>query len=293
MESENMVTSNNPLSKYFRQPAIYSTLPSGGDWYPEGSLKFDNAEAKELAVFPMTAKDEMSMNTPDSLMNGQSVVNVISSCVPGIIDPWLMPIMDMDTVMIAIRIATYGHDLTLSVTIPEVLEAHDYSIDLRTTSDLIDRSKFDDYVPYQNLSFRIQPTNYKQLTNMQLRSYEQQRLVSQVVDSEMKPAEKQQQFVTIFENMTDITITNMKETLVSVTADGETVTDRNYIEDFVDNMDGGMADSIKKSLSRQANIGKIQPIDVSPPKEMVERGAPESFKLPIVMDNSNFFVSRS
>ena len=75
-----MVTSNNPLSKYFRQPAIYTTLPSEGEWYPEGSLKFDNLDAKELAIFPMTAKDEMTMNTPDSLMNGQSVVNVIKSC---------------------------------------------------------------------------------------------------------------------------------------------------------------------------------------------------------------------
>ena len=93
--------------------------------------------------------------------------------------------------------------------------------------------------------------------------------------------------------MTDISITNMKETLVSVTADGETITDRNYLDDFVDNMDGAMADSIKKSLTRQAEIGKIKPVDVSPPKEMIERGAPESFKLPIVMDNSNFFVSRS
>ncbi len=288
-----MVTSNNPLSKYFRQPAIYTTLPSEGEWYPEGSLKFDNVDSKELAIFPMTAKDEMTMNTPDALMNGQSVVNVIKSCVPGIIDPWGMPVMDMDTVMIAIRIATYGHDMTLSVTIPEVLEAHDYSVDLRTTSDLIERTKFDDYVPYNNLSFRIRPTNYRQLTNMQLRSYEQQRLVSQVIDSAMKPAEKQEQFTTIFENMTDITISNMKETVVSVTADGQTITDRNYIDDFVDNMDGAMADAIKKSLTNQAGIGKIKPIDVSPPKEMVERGAPESFKLPIVMDNSNFFVSRS
>ena len=33
------MTSENPLSKYFRQPQLYFKLPSEGRWYPADSLE--------------------------------------------------------------------------------------------------------------------------------------------------------------------------------------------------------------------------------------------------------------
>mgnify|MGYP003338068216 CR=1 FL=1 len=40
----------NPLSKFFRIPAIYLTLPSGGKYWEPGSIEFP--DSGELAVFP-------------------------------------------------------------------------------------------------------------------------------------------------------------------------------------------------------------------------------------------------
>lgn len=287
-----MVT-NNPLSKYFRQPALYSTLPSSGKFYTADSLHFDNAETKEVAVYPMTAKDEMIMNTPDALLNGDATVGVIQSCVPGIKNAWEMPVMDLDTIMIAIRVATYGHDMAINVTVPEVNEALTYNVDLRNATDSMEKSTFDDYVPAGPVSFKIKPLNYRQLTNLQLTQYEQSRLVSQVADADLTPAEKQAQFTQIFNNMTNLTLQNMKDTIVSVKADGEEITDRTYINEFVDNMDGDTAQKITTCLDAQKEIGKIKPVKIAVPKEMVDRGAPETLNTPISMDNSNFFVSRS
>ena len=56
---------NNPLKQYFRQPAIYIRLPSQGKNYPEGSLNMP--PTGELAVYPMTAIDEITYRTPDAL----------------------------------------------------------------------------------------------------------------------------------------------------------------------------------------------------------------------------------
>ena len=70
----------NPLQKYFRQPKIYLSLPSKGHWYPEGAIEM--TENGELPVYAMTAKDELAFKTPDALLNGQSVVDVVKSCVP-------------------------------------------------------------------------------------------------------------------------------------------------------------------------------------------------------------------
>jgi hypothetical protein len=35
----------------------------------------------------MTAKDELMFKTPDALLNGQSTVEVVKSCIPAIQDP--------------------------------------------------------------------------------------------------------------------------------------------------------------------------------------------------------------
>ena len=76
----------NPLQKYFRQPKIYIKLPSNGKWYPNGSLEV--TDNMEFPVYAMTARDELMFKTPDALLNGQSTVDVIQSCVPSIKNAW-------------------------------------------------------------------------------------------------------------------------------------------------------------------------------------------------------------
>ena len=100
-----MTENTNPLNKYFRQAAIHITLPSNGDYPPH---VITPSATGEFPVMPMTAKDEIKFKTPDALMNGQGVVDVIQSCCPDIKDAWQIRSHDLDTILIAIRIATYG-----------------------------------------------------------------------------------------------------------------------------------------------------------------------------------------
>ena len=97
---------SNPLAKHFRQPALYVKLTSNGSFWPDGSL--DLPVTGEIPIYPMTTKDEITLRTPDALINGTSVVKVIESCAPNIKDAWKMPTVDVDSTLIAIRIASYG-----------------------------------------------------------------------------------------------------------------------------------------------------------------------------------------
>ena len=83
-----MTENTNPLGKYYRQPQIYIKLPSGGRYYPKEV--YTPTETGEIPILPMTAKDEMAFKTPDAMINGQSTVDVIKSCVPNLLDPWKM-----------------------------------------------------------------------------------------------------------------------------------------------------------------------------------------------------------
>ena len=109
-----MTNKTNPLANHFRQPKLYMKLPSGGLFNTDKDLDFP--ENKEIAIFPMTAKDEIRFKTPDALMNGQGVVDVIQSCVPEIKDAWQIKSHDLDTILIAIRIATYGETMDINFT---------------------------------------------------------------------------------------------------------------------------------------------------------------------------------
>ena len=86
-----MTENTNPLGKYYRQPQIYIRLPSQGKYY--GPDVFTPTETGEIPVLPMTAKDELSFKTPDSMMSGQSTVDVIQSCVPNFKNAWKLSLI--------------------------------------------------------------------------------------------------------------------------------------------------------------------------------------------------------
>jgi hypothetical protein len=114
---------NNPLFKHFRQPAIYLKLPSQGRFYPDGSLQI--SVTGDIPIYPMTVKDELTLKTPDALMNGEGMAAVIRSCCPTILDPWQIPAVDLDAIFIAIRLASYGTGMDVNTSCPKCKEEND------------------------------------------------------------------------------------------------------------------------------------------------------------------------
>ena len=110
-----MPENTNPLNKYFRQSAVYISLPTGGNYAP---TVLEKSQTGEIGVMPMTARDEIKFKTPDALMNGQGVVDVVESCIPQIKDAWQISNYDLDTILIAIRIATYGETMDINFNVP-------------------------------------------------------------------------------------------------------------------------------------------------------------------------------
>ena len=88
----------NPLIGMMRQPKIYIKLPSNGNYWSDGSLQL--SPNGEYPVYSMTAKDELILKTPDALLNGQAVVDVIQSCLPNIINAWECPQIDVDLILV-------------------------------------------------------------------------------------------------------------------------------------------------------------------------------------------------
>ena len=153
-----MTENSNPLNKYFRQPSIYVALPSGGSYPPH---VVQQSQSGEIGIQPMTAKDEIRFKTPDALMNGQGVVDVIQSCVPQIKDAWQIKSYDLDTLLIAIRIATYGETMDFTFTVPGANEQVTHSQNLPALLDEIKNTQIqDEFVLEDGLKFAIRPLTY-------------------------------------------------------------------------------------------------------------------------------------
>lgn len=279
----------NPLQKYFRQPKIYIRLPSSGNFYPPGTL--EKTETGEYPVFSMTAKDEIIIKTPDALLNGQATVDVIQSCVPNIKNAWKIPSIDLDALLVAIRIATYGESLDVTTLLPNTQETRTYETDLRTVLDRLLNATFDPEVKINNeLTVFLRPLNYHEFTKNNIRTVEEQRIIRIVNDEKMEEDEKLTRFAESFRKLTEVTIGMISQGIEKiVTPDGE-VTDPLFIQEFVNNSDKTTLTSIIEHLDSQRKKFAIEPFKVHTTEEEQALGAPTEFEVPITLDSSNFFV---
>jgi hypothetical protein len=150
--------STNPLTKHFRQPIIYLKLPSEGRWYPEGTL--DLPVTGEIPIFAMTARDEITMKTPDALMNGASTAHVIESCCPSIKDAWKMPAVDLDPLLIAIRLATYGKEMEFTTVCPHCGTKNEKVLDLSVLLGKITPQNWSQPITIDGLQIQLRPQSY-------------------------------------------------------------------------------------------------------------------------------------
>ena len=278
---------SNPLTQFMRQPAIYIKIPSGGLYYPPGSINIpDN---KEIPVMPMSTRDEITINTPDALMNGQGVVDMIHSCCPNIKNAWLMPSTDLDTVLIGIRIASYGENMEYTSTCPKCENADNYEIDLRQFMDMpVNMEAYAEPFEYKGMKIFVRPMNYDSINKQNLENFEQQRLISMVNDADLDAEQKQRRFTEIFNNMTNYTIANMSGSIEKiVTPDGVTVNNESHIIDFVKNSERQFFETLQK------HVTKIT--DAVPDKDVTTTCAEckQQYTTPFTFDQSNFFASAS
>ena len=288
MSNEQIEQQSNPLKKYYRQPKQFIKLPSNYRFYTEGSISVP--ESREVAVYPMTAKDEMMFKTPDALLNGQATVDVIQSCIPAIKDAWQMPSIDCDAALMSIRMATYGTKMTVPITVPKTKIEKDLELDLQTSLGSILDAEYKDTFLWENMEIKTKPLSYAEFTKSALKSFEQARLQATVVDTKLSDEEKIAQFNVSFQKLTQLNVDMVVQTIESIRVDGQTVTDKKQIKEFVDNTSKEFFSAIMEHLEENRKRFQLAPQKVISTEEEVKEGAPETYEVPIAFDSSNFFA---
>ena len=285
-----MTETANPLSKYYRQPGVYIKLPSGGKYFSEGA--FQPTANGEIPVLPMTAKDELNFKTPDALLNGQATVDVIQSCVPNIKDAWQVVNHDVDTILLAIRIATFGENMDIEAPVPVINEMQTHSVNLPGILETLAISELKDEITTKSgFKIKVAPLTYKDLTKNQLAAFEQQKIYATVSNSQLGEDEKSLRFIQSFRKLSELNFEVLVESLVSITTpDGNTTTDKAQIKEFFDNATAKITEEIQDALAELRLQGSIKPMKVKATEEQIKAGVPATYEVPITFDNANFFV---
>jgi len=286
-------TKVNPLVNYMRQPKIFIKLPSNGHFWDEDSIYIP--ENREFPVYSMTAKDELIFKTPDALMNGQAVVDVIQSCMPNIKNAWQCPGIDLDLILVAIRVATYGGKMSISHQVPNTTEKVDHDIDLVAVMDqLLNTIQWNEIVILDSdITCHIRPLTYKDMTQVSLKTFESQKTVQSLTSSTISDEEKMVIFNQGMRQLTELTIEMIAKSISTIDTPIEQVTNPEFILEFIKNTDATVIQRIQDQLNENKKYTGIQPMTVYSSQEHIDLGAPDSYELPITMDNSNFFVHGS
>ena len=282
----------NPLQAYFRKPAIYIKLPSEGQYNEPEEIDMPNNG--ELAVYPMTAKDEILMRTPDALMNGATTVEVIQSCVPNIKNAWKLCALDIDMILVSIRIASYGETTDVKGICPKCNAENNYEFDLRNITDKVSAPDFKPSLKVKDLILHFKPLTYETATKESLKNFEQQRMIQSISNAETDEAERIQKFQDAFVRLTMYSVGILSETINRIEMPGGVmVKDRDQIAEFVANADRDVFNQIKDHLDATRKKTTLEPLQFECAGEVDLEGnkttCGEKWTQPFIIDNSTFF----
>jgi len=280
-----MTQSVNPLMQYFRQPSIYLTLPSRGEYWAKDSVNLP--QNKELPIYPMTAIDEITYRTPDALFNGQAVVSVVQSCVPNIKDAWECPASDLNAILTAIRIASYGHNLELTTVCPKCSTADDYTLDLRGVLDQMTMPDFSKSVVYGDLEITFRPMTYRYQNETNQLQFENQRLLQMIPASDLPDEEKISRLNDVLKQITELTIEAIKYSIASIRTPNAMVTETEYIREFLKNCDRTLFNTIKDRVIALRETSELKPMQVKC------QHCENEYTQPLTLDMTSFFAPAS
>ena len=280
-----MTQTANPLKQFFRQPSIYLRLPSLGQYWDQSAI--DMPPNKELPVYPMTAIDEITYRTPDALFNGQAVINVIQSCIPAIRDAWSTPGSDLNAVLVAIRIASYGHEMEMTIKCPACETESDFVLDLRSVLDKLVSPDYSKAIKQGDLEITFRPMTYREQNQTNQNQFEQQRMIQSIPVSDLSDAEKIIKLNSALKEITKLTIRALKWSITSIRTPSMMVTDVDHIEEFLNNCDRGLFVKIRDHIIALRAASEFKPLN------MKCNNCSHEYTQVLTLDQTSFFEAAS
>ena len=217
----------------------------------------------------MTTVDELNMNMPDALLNGESLINVIKSCIPGIKNPRKMPSSDIDAILLGIRSVTYGDEMPYTVNCPECNEETTFGMSLQYTLSTMTFLDPDYSVTLSNnLTVHVKPHTLESNIKKALLSFNEGVALKTLIEDDLTEEDKIKKYKESFAKIVQLTIELAADSIVIIKNSEGDVIDSTYENklEWIKNISRKDAEIILNKIEEINNIGINKKKDVECPK---------------------------
>lgn len=260
---------DNPLERHFRRSQIWLRLPSGGRWYRNGEVSLN--ESLEVQIRGTTAIDEMMLNTPDAMLNGHALEGVIRSCAPDVQDVKKLVQPDVEAILLGIKAATNRGKFEISRTCTEC--GHDNTFDVICTNLLNGMTYVEDSDTQIEIDGQLvvhfKPYSYDARTTMIHRQLMEQRTIDEINKGEDEDTavtmDRVAKLADSVERMAKLTFSMIADAITSIEMlhEGIRVSDRDHINEWLNNIDRSTANAVTQAVEALNQIGPPRSIRAS------------------------------
>jgi hypothetical protein len=246
----------NPLKQYFRQFKLYMKLPSGTSYYNVDVVDF--TDKGEVGVLPMTGKDEISLKNPDSLLNGEALIEVLTSCVPAVKKPRELLTNDIDALITAIRYATYDDSLETEINCPKCAHPNTFKVDLQYALDNMSELESEYLVHLDSgVTIFVKPYAFPELLMSLHAEFERTKLARAIDSDVLSEKARSEMFGKAFREIAVTKFGLMTNGIIKIIDESNNinVTDKTFIREFLQNIDKKSVDKVHDLILEINKIG--------------------------------------
>lgn len=280
-------------------------LPSGGNYYTEGFLDKEKLSTfNEIGVMPMTTMNELMLNNPEALLNGSAIEHLIKDCTDlGDINAKKLLKCDVDTLLIAIKIASNGEIQEYDITCPNRECGHEttYSRNLKTILAEVPTHEPDYHVTLDDgLSVHIRPSSFEEALLIDAHAFEEQKKINVIkknlnkmseADDRIEEEDEIKFLGMLSEVFSDLTLNSIEmyaRCITKIVTDtGEEESEPREILDWIQQLDSVGFERIKFKLTDINNLG------VETDEKMKCPECAHEWTQPFEVNATDFFVNGS
>jgi hypothetical protein len=277
----------NPLSNYYRSKEVYVKLPTNYKFF---TIKPATSKDNEIGVMPMSTRDEMLLKIPDSLYNGEALFEVVQSIVPDINDPYELAIPDLDVILLATRVASYGKNMDIEVVCPYCKKYSTYSIDVTMVLSKLKMLPDDYTVEIKGLDIKFKPNSVSTINAKRIAQLETQKIVNELQNVEENDLPKiKEKLKNSLEISTAAKYAIIADAIEQIELpDGTIVKDLNHIFEWLSNTDSKTIAELEKHRHTMNDNGIQKTFDVTCSNEDCN----EKFTAPLEFNPAFFFKTK-
>jgi hypothetical protein len=188
---------------------------------------------------------------------------------------------------VAIRIASYGHELELSTKCPSCETESEYGVDLRSVLDGVKPPEFNKPAMYGDLEINFRPMDYKTQNETNQAQFEQQQQIQAIQYSDMNDDDKIIALNASLKKITELTIDALKWSIASIRTPNALVTEPEYIHEFLTNCDSKIYGQIRDRIIGLRQDSEIKPLHIQC------SNCQHEYKQDLSLDQTSFFAPAS